>query len=217
MDFNKMPISDYSTPLLRRGEDKKTCPKCSSVFVTDTECEGCGYQLSFDALGEPFGEKSFFNLRDEYLHQHNLHYLLVGLGLVKKNKEQKKYERKALKRLEVLCQYFFTQQEKDREKRRLFLFEAQEVLKELVKFKIPKSYLWIILEKGEDHPFFETLSKELKVEELERDGVLKYLLTNIPTPIRNFPSWGIFLQLGVGAGSIVIAAFLVMRYLTAVN
>ena len=216
MDLNEIPISDYSAPLL--GETKKkTCPKCSSVFVTEKECEACGYQLAFDALGEPFGERSFFNLKDELLHQYKFRYMAIRLNFLKKNPVIKKYERKCLKRLEVLCDYFFNQQDKDREKRRLFLFEAQEILKELVQLKIPKSYLWMILEKGEEHPFFETLSKELKNDENEREEFWSLLLTNLPAPIRSFPSWGTFLQLAVGAGSVVVAAYLVMKYLTAVN
>ncbi len=45
----------------------KRCPSCSSVFITDTECESCGQQ--FWKSDEIFQDnvKNFFDLKDEYI------------------------------------------------------------------------------------------------------------------------------------------------------
>ncbi len=45
----------------------EVCPKCESFFITSRECEACGYQFSIDRVGEPFGEKSYYAIKDSYL------------------------------------------------------------------------------------------------------------------------------------------------------
>lgn len=217
MDIELNPISDRSAPLFKRQVEKKTCPKCQSVFVTDKECEACGFQLAYNPVGEPFGERSFFNLKEVFLHEFKGKYLLVRYGFLKDDSSFKKYKRSVLKRFEVLCDYFFNQNDGDRENRKLFLFEAQEIIKELRMFNVPKSYLWMTLEKGEDHPFFEVLAREVKDDGLAKDSFGSLLLSTIPSNLREFQSWGIILQFLVGSGAIIAAAYLVMKYLISGN
>lgn len=214
-DFN---FSDYSTPLLRRKEKVKTCPKCRSVFVTESECEACGYQLKFDRLGEPFDHKSFFNTREEFQHRFKLQYLLGRTSFMKDNKELKRYLRTIKNRLVTLCDYFFESEDEDQERRKLFVFEAQEIIHELLLFGTQPSHLWLMLEKGEDHPFFQLLTLELRNAPEADSYLLKDFFSRFfSEELKRFPSWKTFGKLGLGAGFTIVAAWLVMKYLTLVH
>ena len=119
-----------SSPLrpFERIQVKKSCPKCGSLFVTKKECESCGFQFWIDLLGEPFGERSFFNLRDEFHHTNTWYYRFAFLDSVKNSQVARRYKRSLYKRFEILCGYFFDEVDQNKERRKLFLFEANEIL-----------------------------------------------------------------------------------------
>jgi hypothetical protein len=65
--------SHQNTDLIKKTKSKivgklkiEVCPKCESLFITSRECEACGYQFAIDRLGEPYGEKSFYALKDSH-------------------------------------------------------------------------------------------------------------------------------------------------------
>ncbi|MCF8058742.1 MAG: hypothetical protein K9K67_05565 [Bacteriovoracaceae bacterium] len=194
-------------------EPKKQCPRCASVFVTKKECESCGYQFWIDLLGEPFGARSFFNIRDVFQHQYKWLYRFSFLGSVRKSSHVSRYKRSLIKRLEILCGYFFDEFDEDKERRKLFLFEAREIMNEVFLWGGSLSQMWLMLEKGERHPLFQNLSSQLS--ELEQSRSLK---VPIKEKIKAFRIYGtipfVFItKLFIGISAIVLAAFLVMKVL----
>lgn len=155
-----------------------TCPKCHSVFVTEKECEACGYQMGVDKLGEPFGLKSFFGIKEEYQFIYPWTFRLLNIGLVKE-KTILKYRGVLRRRFETLMTYF-SMNKGSSEERKLFLFEAKEIIHEYWLCRGKLSQLWIIAERIEGLPFHASIVEELKVCEskglprlkLQKEGIL---------------------------------------------
>ena len=66
--------SSSNTELIKKTKSKiigklkvEVCPKCESYYITSRECEACGFQFAIDRVGEAFGEKSFYAIKDSYL------------------------------------------------------------------------------------------------------------------------------------------------------
>ena len=192
---------------------KKQCPKCSSVFVTKKECESCGYQFWVDLLGSPFGARSFFNIRDEFQHRYTWLYRFSFLESVRKGSEVKKYHRSLIKRFEILCGYFFNEFDEDKERRKLFLFEAQEIMNEVNLWGGSLSQLWLMLEKGEKHPLFQNLSMNLKNLEQSRTSKVSLRDHFLGLKLYGTLTLPFITKIILGLSAVVMAAFLLMKVL----
>ena len=45
----------------------KRCQFCQSVFITDKACESCGRSMTYHLIGEPFGVKSYYGIKERYV------------------------------------------------------------------------------------------------------------------------------------------------------
>lgn len=190
---------------------KKTCPKCGSLFVTKKECEACGFQFWIDLLGEPFGVRSFFTLRDDFTHQFAWSYRFAAFQWGKNRDEIKKYRRTLNKRFEILCGYFFDSFDKDKERRRLFLFEAGELMQEYRLVGGQLSDLWLLMERGENHPLFPQLAE--RIYQLEESHKASFNLKQFLVENRFLGTFSYFflMKLAFGCGAVVIAALFYMK------
>ncbi len=138
-----------STPLLDGHDYKpvKTCPKCKSVFVTDSECEGCGFQLSYTPLGEAFGEKSLYGLKDDYW-MFRSRLVKQWPSLERKNSTDAiKYKRDLLHRYELLLNFLLGESDEDRS---FYWIEFKDLCIELCDYSLKPSELSQMLN---DHSF----------------------------------------------------------------
>lgn len=136
----------------------KTCPSCSSVFITEKECEACGLQFQVDTLGEPYSDRSFYGLREKFLKEWPIAVRTGWLSLNPNSPEVQRYRRFLEHRLDALMNYFFKAQDGDREKKKLFFIELEDLLAEL---RQVESNLQMLLEKYDSyfrHPFYSTIS-----------------------------------------------------------
>lgn len=188
----------------------KVCPVCSSVFVTKKECESCGYQFWIDLLGEPFGDRSFFVLSDDFELDKPWFFKLLSDERVSRHKLTRKYRRALLKRFEVLVGYFFDEQEQDRAKRKSFLFEAHKLMDEFIKYGGAPSALWKFIERGEKHPLAASLFQQLYIIE-SREKPKTSLISN--ALVMNSFKEGLFGEFLLSVAAVTTAAFLVLKYL----
>lgn len=190
---------------------KKVCPKCGSLFVTKKECESCGFQFWVDLLGEPFGVRSFFTIRDDFTHQYAWSYRFAAFKWGKDRDHIRKYRRALNKRFEILCGYFFDNFDADKERRRLFLFEASEIMNEYNLVGGQLSDLWLLMEKGENHPLFPQLAQRMhQLSEAPKESLnLKELL--IHKRLMGTFSYFFLMKIAVGFGAVILAAFFYMK------
>ncbi len=77
------------------------CPKCHSIYLEDKLCESCGFQLDFDPLGGPLGERSFFFLQDEYYQ--SIPSLSQFFSFIPYNdRKRRKFKRNLIHRLKLI-------------------------------------------------------------------------------------------------------------------
>lgn len=190
------------------------CQQCGSVFITDKECEGCGFQFGKDHLGEPFGEQSYYTLKDDYFHGYSkFSLILLSLGYLQNTKKMKKYQRILERRLDVLIEYLFTKLDVDKERRRLFLFETTELIQELILSGFQAEKIWIKIEDYDRHPFFSKVSSSIKSSYGEYQ--------NKETPIKHFMNMQIGGLLSVGfvmraifaSFVVIVSSYLFFKYL----
>jgi hypothetical protein len=106
------------------------CPKCESVFITDSECESCGLQFELDRLQDPFGERSFFRIKERTIEKSKAFGLyLPWLGHLQKNKARSEYFYRLRALLEELC--LSADDYTETETRRLYILELGLLVEEL--------------------------------------------------------------------------------------
>ena len=49
----------------------KKCRNCGSVYITEKECEACGFQRQDPDLGSPVDERSFYSIREDFYKRQN--------------------------------------------------------------------------------------------------------------------------------------------------
>jgi hypothetical protein len=154
-----------STPLLDGHEYQpvKSCPKCKSVFVTDTECEGCGFQLSYTPIGEAFGERSFYAFKESYWIYRSKFVQQWPLFERKTSTEAKKYKRDLLHRHDLLLGFLLGESDQDRS---FYWLEYKDLCIELCGYSVDPASL---SQKLNDHsfhgyaPLIHEFLQELKV------------------------------------------------------
>ena len=107
-------------------EIKGRCPQCGSLFITERECESCSYQFWVDLLGEPFGERSFFEMESDYNAERGFLERLLPKERHFLKKKHKRYLGHLKRRFEILTDYFSHKRDRASEKKKeLFFLEAK--------------------------------------------------------------------------------------------
>lgn len=155
-----------STPLLD-GHDYhpvKRCPKCFSVFITDDECEGCGYQLNYNPIGEAFGEKSFYSLKEAYWDERGRLVQLWPDLERKKSASAKKYVRDLSHRYDMLLEFLLGESDEDRG---FYWLEFQDLCRELLSYSVELDTLSRKLNDHSFHGYAPLIHEYLKEQEVE--------------------------------------------------
>ena len=84
---------------------KGECPKCSSYYLNDNECESCGFQLNFDVIGSDFGPRSFYFMKEIFIEDHSWLENNLPRSLYNQNKKVLKYRRTILRRFRELLDF----------------------------------------------------------------------------------------------------------------
>ncbi len=143
-------------------EVKDCCPDCGSVFVTKRECESCGYQFWVDLVGEPFGERSFFEIEFDYSERLNFLERLLPLEYRFSRSKHYRYLRYLRRRFDILVGYFFDGFDEDKKRRKLFLFEAKVLIETFGLEGGEVNFLWKSIEGHEKHPLFAPLVEAIR-------------------------------------------------------
>lgn len=125
----------------------KKCKKCGSIHVTDFECESCGIRLQVDMLGIPFGNRSFYSLKNDYWSSMN--WMIANFPFLerKKNAKGSKYKRALLNRYNVLIDYFFFDVYPSREgEKKVFMVELEFLVNELLDYNVSRSLFFLKLD-----------------------------------------------------------------------
>lgn len=200
-----------STPLLDGHDYKpvKSCPKCKSVFVTDSECEGCGFQLSYSPIGEAFGEKSFYSLKDDYWIQRSRFIKSWPKFERKHSEDALKYKRDLLHRFDLLLNFLLGESNDDRG---LYWIEFKDLSVELCEYSLSPT---LLSQKLNDHsfhgyaPLIHEYFEGLKEEELAE-----------PTLWESFTNYKVLgvlrikflILMGIALAAISTASILVYQY-----
>ncbi|OFZ24991.1 MAG: hypothetical protein A2381_13010 [Bdellovibrionales bacterium RIFOXYB1_FULL_37_110] len=124
----------------------KKCPRCQSIYLTDKECEACGFQLNFNFIGEPFGHLSFYESQEIFYRMGTLRRLAYFI-LDKKYSRYLKYELAIKRRLDNLLTYFFDHIDPVERNRKFFYLELTHLVAEFEKLGLKKYLSYRIKDK----------------------------------------------------------------------
>lgn len=113
----------------------KRCSSCGSVFISDQECESCGYQLRSEWVGAPLGANSLYSLREQYEAKRSWFERHLSFLLTDNSKLTLAYRRKLLKRFESLLTYVSKKDRdnfEDQNRLNLFLLELKDLTEEMM-------------------------------------------------------------------------------------
>jgi len=153
----------------------KRCPNCQSFYLTDTECESCGFQLDFDRMGKPFDERSFYNYKDDYWECQPFYVKLMN-SLENKNSELCGIYRKQLNHRFDDFMKFVAKWYVGDEHTPHYLFELSDLIKEMVIYNVPTRYISESLQKKKLDHLFNELLMDLDIEKLDKKVTLKKVL-----------------------------------------
>lgn len=143
MELENRLNSPESNPFKISKEAYKSCPKCESYFLTETACEACGYQLDFEKLGEPLGDKSFYSMREFYWSQLSSIEKANNFQLENKSSEKaKRYIGRILMRYNDLLEFFYSENARSNPHFNIFFLELKDLVLELMKYDIPEKEIW---------------------------------------------------------------------------
>lgn len=113
----------------------KRCSSCGSVFISDDECESCGYQFRSEWVGAPLGANSLYSLREQYEEKQKWHEKHLSFIWTDESKLVQAYRRKLLKRFESLLMYVGAKDRDNLEEQNrlnLFLLELKDLTEEMM-------------------------------------------------------------------------------------
>ncbi len=180
-DFSQIDESLKIPPQAYRAF--KRCPNCHSVFITDKSCESCGRSLLFHPVGDPFGPKSFYGLKERYLDSLNpfmTHYHQLEN---KQSTSAKSYIRNISKRFSDLISGINTVGMIPREQRKHFYIECIAIIDELLLYGTRPKIIEMLLSQNDNSLLGQELiyylqfaQKNIKAEPSWSEFCLNYRL-----------------------------------------
>lgn len=113
----------------------KRCEFCQSVYLTDNLCESCGRSVRYDLIGEAFGYKSFYGMKERYIQALPAIARWYPLFEDTNSAHAKSYKRQMQKRLGDLANII------EHTDKNIIKMEALELINELLYFGIPKDFI----------------------------------------------------------------------------
>jgi len=153
----------------------KLCPSCKSYFLTDDECQSCGFQLKFDRIGKPFGERSFYYYKHNYIKSWPLPVKLFNFLENMTSEKAVSYSRQLQFRFDDFMKYvdLWYVRSADTVK---YLVEIGDLIKEMVFYGIPIKDISAQLEKRELEYLFHEVLASLESQQQEKKWQLKKIL-----------------------------------------
>lgn len=154
-----------------------TCPKCESENIIEDRCQECDFDLSFNPLGEPLGEKSFYTFRERYwltLSPLEMENPAIFQGDVK----FKKFMIKVRRRYNNLLDYFYSEESKNDVLRPLYLQELVDIVIEMMNSGVSEQEIWQpYTQKGiEEISLYERIKEAIsETRELNKSQVESFL------------------------------------------
>jgi hypothetical protein len=145
----------------------KRCPFCDSVFISDKSCEACGRSMLYHPVGDPFGPKSYYGLKERYVDSQNI---LVRFYPQLENKISvgaKSYVRNLSKRFADLISAFNSDSLMKNDERKFFFAESQEIIDELLRYGIAPEIIQLLLEENDNSLIGQELILYLQKARLE--------------------------------------------------
>ncbi|PIK14962.1 hypothetical protein [Halobacteriovorax sp. JY17] len=190
------------------------CHQCDSVFIDNGECETCGYQLNFDFLGDPLGEKSFYSIRESYwenlgpltrLHGDLEHFDPLNFS---------RYKRKMFMRYNILLDYFYNRSEYRVEDRNLYLQEFTDLIIELIKYGVSEDELWKnVDESSKLHSIYAKIHESIECAKLEKENSPSLVLSLLDYRVFGLMRVGVIAITFFGGLGLVAAALSFYRYM----
>lgn len=217
MQLNTDPRIGSSSFLQKPQREIQKCPQCESVFLDNNECESCGYQLGFDFLGDPLGEKSFYSIRENYWENlgpiSKLHEDLESLD----QKKFKRYQRKLLFRYNVLLDYLYDKSEFRLNDRNLYLQEFTDLIIELVRYGVSENELWQNFDSEASdnhlHIMYQKIQDAILQGNKEKEEASSFLLSIFNYKILGFLRIGSIAVTFLGGIGLIAAALSLYRYM----
>jgi hypothetical protein len=128
----------------------KRCPYCQSVYLTDKLCEACGRSMQYHPIGEPFGPKSFYGLKERYIESQHVFYRFFPVFEDFNSQLANSYKRNLSKRFADLISAFNADEAIVKENRKLFYAESMEIIDELLRYNIPAVIIQTLLEENDN-------------------------------------------------------------------
>ncbi len=219
----------YIDDPLRLGEKIEVsgiCPDCHSIHVSKNQCESCGLQFWVDIVGQPFDERSFFTLKDDFESSlGKLDHLQWRFwpNAFQSKPEVKRYMRFMVKRYSDLTTYLASENLREIPLKRddhirLFIFEAKEIMKEYSKFTHDLSALFIPLQKiSEQSDEVDAITNELMIflYKLDKSGAQSEKNQSDEVMSTNWEliRTGMLFEALITISAITLASYLVMKYL----
>lgn len=190
------------------------CKQCDSVFIDNGECETCGYQLNYDFLGDPLGEKSFYTIRETYWE--NLGPLTRLHGDLEHfdSPNFSRYKRKMLMRYNILLDYFYNKDEYRDADRNLYLQEFTDLIIELIKYDVNEEDLWKNIDESSDlHSIYSIVHKSIESGKEEKSNSTSLLLSIFDYKVFGLMRVGVIAITFLGGLGFVAAGLSFYRYM----
>jgi len=133
------------------------CPKCQNFLIEEGICLSCGYNLNFNLLGEPLGEKSFYTIRENYWEGLSL-LERENYKLFKDEVKFKHYLNKTKMRYNDLLDFFYSEASLEDQHRALYLHELRDLILELMENDVDEEEIWKPLNEKQETVQSATLS-----------------------------------------------------------
>ncbi len=149
----------------------KRCVHCGSVFITDSECESCGRQFSYEWIGTPLGQNSLYSLRQQYQKQLDYKQKILSFFWQESSALTLAYRRKLLRRFSLLLDYLTNKDYADIDQHNtisLFTIELKDLVEEMMNVGVAYQRVVEILDSCSDRALVKSVYYWLNTVEHQR-------------------------------------------------
>lgn len=168
MDYDFETSSEALRIPLSAYKSVKRCRYCRSVFIDEKICESCGRSMLFHPVGEPFGAKSFYGIKERYVESFPAFLRFFPQFENSESPEAKSYVRKLSKRFSDLIAAFNTPLMIPSEERKFFYGECIELIDEMLRYKTDTQVIYSFLEENDS----SLIGQELMLYLQEATGLI---------------------------------------------
>lgn len=174
-DSLRIPVEAYK-PIQR-------CRYCQSVFIDELVCESCGRSMLYHPVGDPFGPKSFYGIKQRYVESFHAFNRFFPQFENHQSAPARSYVRNLSKRFSDLISAFNTPEMIASKDRKLFYVESIELIDELLRYKTHPQIIFSLLEENDNSLvgqelllYLQNHASDIKPEKKWNENFLEYRL-----------------------------------------